>query len=1056
MSRFFIDRPIFAWVIAIVLMLAGGLAILTLPVAQYPTIAPPGVTITAVYPGASAQTLENTVTQVIEQQMKGLDHLEYVSSTSDSSGSVQISLTFSQSANPDIAQVQVQNKLQLATPLLPTAVQQQGLTVAKSAKNFLLIVSLYSETGAHSDSDVADILVSKLQDPLSRVTGVGDTQVFGSQYAIRIWLNPFKLNGYALTAGDVKAAVAAQNVQVSAGQLGAAPAPGGQQLNAVVSAQSLLQTPEQFANIILKTNPDGSAVYLRDVARVELGQDSYNAVTRYNGHPAAGFVIKLAPGANALSTVEAVKKRVAQLAVTLPPDVKVAYPVDSTAFVKLSIRSVIETLFEAVFLVFIVMYLFLQNWRATLIPTIAVPVVLLGTFGVLAALGYSINTLTLFAMVLAIGLLVDDAIVVVENVERLMAEEGLSPRDAARKSMEEITGALIGIALVLTAVFLPMAFFGGSTGVIYRQFAITIVSAMVLSVLVALILTPALCATLLKPPKPGAEHQTGRGFFGWFNRNFDRSVEGYQKGLRTITRRWIPFSILYLAIVLVMALLFVRLPTGFLPDEDQGEAITLFQLPAGATFNRTNQVAKAIEHHFLVDEKANVSGLFVVQGFSFAGASQNAGLAFSALSDWSQRKAAKNRAPAIAGRAMGAFSQIRDAQVFTIIPPSVQELGNASGFDFELEDQAGLGHERLAAARDQLLGAAAQDHALVAVRPNGLPDTPQVKVDVDQPHATALGLALGDVNDTLSTAWGGSYVNNFIDRGRVKRVYVQGDAPYRSKPEDLNDWFVRGSSGAMAPFSSFASTRWIVAPSRLERYNGLPSFEIQGQAAPGVSSGAAMDKMEAAVKSLPAGVGFEWTGLSYEERLAGSQAPMLYGLSILVVFLCLAALYESWSVPLSVILVIPLGVVGALLAATLRGFSNDVFFQVGLLTTMGLAAKNAILIVEFAESAERQGKSALEAALQGARLRLRPILMTSLAFIAGVFPLAISSGAGSGGQNDIGTGVVGGMISATVLAIFFVPLFFVLVRRFLGGRPPGAPPEAKADAAEPAPAGGPA
>ena len=831
MSRFFIDRPIFAWVIAIVLMLAGGIAIVTLPVAQYPTIAPPAVTITAVYPGASAQTLENTVTQVIEQQMKGLDHLEYISSTSDSSGQVQITLTFGQSANPDTAQVQVQNKLQLATPLLPLEVQQQGLTVAKAAKNFLVIVALYSETGAHTDSDVADILVSKMQDPLSRVTGVGDTQIFGAQYAIRIWLNPFKLDSYSLTATDVKAAVTAQNVQISAGQLGAAPAPPGQQLNAVVSAQSLLQTPEQFANIILKTNSDGSAVYLRDVARVELGQDSYNAVTRYNGHPAAGFVIKLAPGANALSTVEAVKKKVTQLAADLPPDVKVAYPVDSTAFVKLSIRGVVETLFEAVILVFIVMYLFLQNWRATLIPTIAVPVVLLGTFGVLAIFGYSINTLTLFAMVLAIGLLVDDAIVVVENVERLMAEEGLSPRDAARKSMDEITGALVGIALVLTAVFLPMAFFGGSTGVIYRQFSVTIVSAMVLSVLVALILTPALCATLLRPPKK-SEHQTQRGFFGWFNRNFDRGVEGYQKGLRTVTRRWFPFALIYIAIVAVMVLLFVRLPTGFLPDEDQGEAITLFQLPAGATFNRTNQVAKTIEHHFLVDEKADVRGQFVVQGFSFAGAAQNAGLAFTALTDWSQRKGAKNRAPAVAARAMQAFSQIRDAQVFTVIPPAVQELGNATGFDFELEDQGGLGHEKLAAARDQLLGMAAQDHTLVAVRPNGLPDTPQLKVNIDQAHAAALGLALTDVNDTLSTAWGGSYVNNFIDRGRVKRVYVEGDGPFRSKPQDLNDWFVRGTSGTMAPFSAFSTTNWIVGPSKLERYNGCRPLKSKDRRRP--------------------------------------------------------------------------------------------------------------------------------------------------------------------------------------------------------------------------------
>ena len=641
-------------------------------------------------------------------------------------------------------------------------------------------------------------------------------------------------------------------------------------------------------------------------------------------------------------------------------------------------------------------------------------------------------------MVLAIGLLVDDAIVVVENVERLMVEEGLSPRDAARKSMDEITGALIGIALVLTAVFLPMAFFGGSTGVIYRQFSITIVSAMVLSVLVALILTPALCATLLKPPQKD-EHQTKRGFFGWFNRTFDRGVEGYQKGLRTITKRWLPFGLIYLAIVAVMVLLFVRLPSGFLPDEDQGEALTLFQLPAGATFDRTNQVAKVIEHHFLVDEKADVHGLFVVQGFSLVGSAQNAGLAFTALTDWKDRKGAKNRAPAIAQRAMGAFSQIRDAQVFSVIPPAVQELGNATGFDFELEDQGGLGHEKLAAARDQLLGIAAQDHALVAVRPNGLPDTPQLKVNIDQAHAAALGLALTDVNDTLSTAWGGSYVNNFIDRGRVKRVYVEGDGPFRSKPEDLNDWFVRGASGTMAPFSAFSSTNWIVGPSKLERYNGLPSFEIQGQAAPGVSSGAAMDKMEAAVKRLPPGVGFEWTGLSYEERLSGSQAPMLYGLSVLVVFLCLAALYESWSIPVSVILVIPLGIVGALLAATFRGFTNDVYFQVGLLTTMGLASKNAILIVEFAESAEREGKSPIEAAIEGARLRLRPILMTSIAFIAGVFPLAISTGAGSGGQNDIGTGVVGGMLSATVLAIFFVPLFFVLVRRFMGGRPADPP-----------------
>ena len=1038
MSRFFIDRPIFAWVIAIVIMLAGVLAILTLPISQYPTVAPPAVTITATYPGASAQTLENTVTQVIEQQMKGLDHLEYISSTSDSSGSVSITLTFEQSANPDIAQVQTQNKLQLATPLLPTEVQQQGLVVAKAAKNFLLIVGLYSINGAHSDADLADILVSKLQDPLSRVNGVGDTQVFGSQYAIRIWLNPFQLDSYSLTAADVKAAVLAQNAQIAAGQLGAQPSPKGQLLNAIVSAQSRLQTPEQFADIVLKTNTDGSLVHLRDVARVELGQDNYNAVSRYNGHPAAGFLIKLAPGANALSTVTAVKARVGELAASLPSDVKISYPVDSTAFVKLSIRGVVETLIEAVILVFVVMYLFLQNWRATLIPTIAVPIVLLGTFGVLAIAHYSINTLTLFAMVLAIGLLVDDAIVVVENVERIMEEEHLPPREAARKSMGEITGALIGIALVLTAVFLPMAFFGGSTGVIYRQFSVTIVSAMVLSVIVALVLTPALCATLLRAPKKGA-HKARRGFFGWFNRTFDKGAQGYERGLRRIVKGWIPFGLAYLAVVGVLVVLFVKLPTGFLPDEDQGDAITLFQLPAGATFARTDKVARAIEHHFLVDEKADVEGLFTVQGFSFAGSGQNAGLAFALLKDWKDRKGAANRAPAIAQRAMAALSKVPDALIFTVIPPAVQELGNATGFDFELEDKAGLGHTALAAARDQLLGLAAQDPTLVGVRPNGLPDVPQLKVDVDTERAGALGLNLADVNDTLSTAWGGAYVNDFIDRGRVKRVYVEGDAPYRSKPSDLDDWFVRGASGTMAPFSSFATTRWIYGPAKLERYNGVPAFEIQGQAAPGVSSGAALDKMEALTKKLPSGVGFEWTGLSYEERLSGSQAPMLYALSIVVVFLCLAALYESWSVPVSVILVIPLGVVGAVLAATLRGLSNDVYFQVGLLTTMGLAAKNAILIVEFAEGAEREGKSSVEAAVEGARLRLRPILMTSLAFIAGVFPLAISTGAGSGGQNDIGTGVVGGMLTATVLAIFFVPLFFVLVRRAFGGRPPQTP-----------------
>jgi hydrophobe/amphiphile efflux-1 (HAE1) family protein len=1044
MSRFFIDRPIFAWVIAIVIMLAGGLAIGTLPVSQYPAIAPPSISITAIYPGASAQTLENTVTQIIEQQMKGLDHLEYLSSTSDSSGQVVVTLTFQQGTNPDIAQVQVQNKLQLATPLLPTQVQQQGLVVAKATRNFLLIMALYSQDGSHTNADLGDYIVSNMQDPLSRVTGVGDTQVFGGQYAMRIWLDPYKLNSFNLTTSDVKQAILAQNAQVSAGQVGAAPSVPGQQLNAVITAQSRLQTPEQFRGIVLKTNTDGSTVKLADVARVELGQDSYGFVSRFNGHPAAGFAIKLAPGANALNTAKAVKAEVAQLSAQFPPDVKVDFPVDTTPFVKISIEEVVKTLFEAVVLVFIVMFVFLQDWRATLIPTIAVPVVLLGTFGVLAVFGFSINTLTLFAMVLAIGLLVDDAIVVVENVERLMTQEGLGPKEAARRSMDEITGALIGIVLVLSAVFLPMAFFSGSTGVIYRQFSITIVSAMVLSVLVALILTPALCATLLKKHD---EPRKKRGFFAWFNKTFDKGVHSYEGGLRRTLKGWIPAVVVYIVIVGVLAFFFIRLPTGFLPEEDQGSAYTLIQLPPGATFERTDAVVKQVEKHFLEDEKANVEGIFTVQGFSFAGSGQNAGIAFIHLKDWSQRKGAKNRAPAIAARAMGAFSGIRDALVFAVIPPAVQELGNSSGFDFELKDIGGVGHAKLAQAEGMLLGMASKEPGLVAVRPNGLPDVPQLKVDVDPPRATALGLSVSDINDVLSTAWGSSYVDQFIDRGRVKRIYVQGDAPFRSKPEDLDRWYVRGSTGALAPFSSFSTTSWVQGPAKLERYNGLPAMEIVGQPAPGQSTGAAIATMERLAKQLPPGVGYEWTGLTYEEQASGNQAPLLYGLSILVVFLCLAALYESWSVPLAVVLVIPLGIVGALLAATARGLTNDVYLQVGLLTTMGLASKNAILIVEFAEGAQREGKSAFDAAMEAARLRLRPILMTSLAFIAGVLPLAISTGAGSGSQNDIGTGVVGGMLSATVLAIFFVPLFFVLVNRVFKPKVVGMP-DAPADRTE--------
>jgi multidrug efflux pump len=1036
MSRFFINRPVFAWVIAIIVMLAGGLSILSLPIAQYPSIAPPAISITAVYPGADANTVTSTVTQPIEQQMKGLDHLEYISSTGDGSGTSTITLTFAQGTNPDIAQVQVQNKLQLATPVLPQEVQQQGVVVAKATANILLGMAVYSEDGSHSSADLADLVNSRLLDPLSRVTGVGDTQLFGAQYAMRIWLDPYKLNNYGLTAGDVKAAVVAQNAQIASGQLGALPISGNQQLNAVVTSQSRLQTAQEFSDIVLKTNTDGSAVYMRDVARVEMGQDSYNIAARFNGHPSGGLGIKLAPGANALDTAKAVKARVYQIAKTFPPDVKVAFPYDTTPFVQLSIQDVVQTLIEAIILVFVVMFLFLQNWRATLIPTIAVPVVLLGTFGVLAIFGYSINTLTMFAMVLAIGLLVDDAIVVVENVERIMAEEGLSPREATRKSMDEITGALVGIVLVLTAVFLPMAFFGGSTGVIYRQFSITIVSAMLLSIMVALILTPALCATLLKPVAKG--HVQKRGFFGWFNRNFDRGVKDYEGALKHVTRRWVPYAIVYLVIVAAMAVLFVRLPTGFLPDEDQGVAFVLVQLPPGAAISRTVEAEKIVEHQFLVNEKAYVKGVFCIAGFSNAGQGQNAGQCFVLFKPFDERKGKAGRAQAVVARSFGAFSKVRDAMIFPLIPPAVLELGNATGFDMMLQDQANLGHDTLVAAQGQLLGMAAKDPALVGVRPNNLPDTPQLKVDVDHLKATALGLSLADVNDALGTAWGSAYVNDFIDRGRVKHVYVQGDSEYRSRPEDLDRWYVRGASGSLAPFSAFASSRWVSGPSQLQRYNGLPALEIQGQPAPGVSSGVAMQKIEAMAAKLPAGIGLEWTGLSYEERNAGSQTPFLFGLSFIVVFLALAALYESWSVPVAVLLVVPLGIVGALLAVTLRGLANDVFFQVGLLTTMGLAAKNAILIVEFAELAARQGRNPIEAAIEAGKLRLRPILMTSLAFVVGVLPLALSTGAGSGGQNDIGTGVVGGMIGATALAIFFVPLFYVLVRKVAKGKPHAA------------------
>ncbi|MFT3976054.1 MAG: efflux RND transporter permease subunit [Sphingomonas bacterium] len=1042
MSRYFIDRPIFAWVIAIIMMLAGGLAIRSLPVAQFPEIAPPSVSITAMYPGADAETLERTTTQIIEQQLKGIDHLRYFSSSSSSAGMLTITLTFEQGTNPDIAQVQVQNKLQAATPLLPREVQQQGLQVQKSAANFLIIVGLYSEGGAHSATDLADMVVSRLQDPISRVNGVGELQVFGAQYAMRIWVDPVKLNAYQLTIADVMSAVQAQNAQVSAGQIGAQPAPKEQMLNATVSVQSRLQTPEQFGQIRLKNGSDGSVVRLSDVARTELGAENYGFDTRFNGQPASGFGVRLASGANALATVEAVKARVAEIAKNLPADVKVAYPYDTTPFVRLSVKQVVETLFEAVVLVFLVMFLFLQNWRATLIPTIAVPVVLLGTFAVMAVAGFTINTLTLFGTVLAIGLLVDDAIVVVENVERLIVTEGLSPRDAARKSMDEISGALVGIGLVLSAVFLPMAFFGGSTGVIYRQFSITIVSAMVLSVLVALILTPALCATILKPHDPAKHDGDGplARFFRWFNDMFDRGRGRYEDGVRGTMRGWKRSLVVYLLIVLGMGFLFWRLPTAFLPDEDQGSLIAMVQGPSGATSSRTEKGLELIRSHFLSDPA--VESVFTINGFSFAGQGQNAGLSFISLKPWDERPGAKNKAQAVAARAMGAFSQYKDGMIFALVPPAVTELGNATGFDMQLVDVGNIGHEKLVQARNMLLGMAMQDKRIAQARPMNLDDAPQLKVNIDQDKARALGLDLESINSAISAAWGGAYINDFIDRGRVKRVYIQADEPYRMRPEDIGSFYVRGANNQMAPFSAFSTQEWISGPVQLTRYNGQSAMEIQGGAGPGVSTGTAMKAIEEMQAKLPPGTALEWTGLSYEEKLSGGQAPALYALSLLIVFLCLAALYESWSVPISVILVVPLGILGALLAATLTGLNNDIYLQVGLITTIGVSAKNAILIVEFAEERIAEGLRPFDAAIEAARLRLRPILMTSFAFIFGVMPLAISTGAGAGGQNAIGRAVVGGMLSATVLAIFFVPMFFVVVLRMFGhGDDPAAEPK---------------
>ncbi|EGK2204232.1 efflux RND transporter permease subunit [Salmonella enterica] len=1030
MANFFIRRPIFAWVLAIILMMAGALAIMQLPVAQYPTIAPPAVSISATYPGADAQTVQDTVTQVIEQNMNGIDNLMYMSSTSDSAGSVTITLTFQSGTDPDIAQVQVQNKLQLATPLLPQEVQQQGISVEKSSSSFLMVAGFVSDNPNTTQDDISDYVASNIKDSISRLNDVGDVQLFGAQYAMRIWLDANLLNKYQLTPVDVINQLKVQNDQIAAGQLGGTPALPGQQLNASIIAQTRLKDPEEFGKVTLRVNTDGSVVHLKDVARIELGGENYNVVARINGKPASGLGIKLATGANALDTATAIKVKLAELQPFFPQGMKVVYPYDTTPFVKISIHEVVKTLFEAIILVFLVMYLFLQNIRATLIPTIAVPVVLLGTFAVLAAFGYSINTLTMFGMVLAIGLLVDDAIVVVENVERVMMEDNLSPREATEKSMSQIQGALVGIAMVLSAVFIPMAFFGGSTGAIYRQFSITIVSAMALSVLVALILTPALCATLLKPVS-AEHHEKKSGFFGWFNTRFDHSVNHYTNSVSGIVRNTGRYLIIYLLIVVGMAVLFLRLPTSFLPEEDQGVFLTMIQLPSGATQERTQKVLDQVTHYYLNNEKANVESVFTVNGFSFSGQGQNSGMAFVSLKPWEERNGEENSVEAVIARATRAFSQIRDGLVFPFNMPAIVELGTATGFDFELIDQGGLGHDALTKARNQLLGMVAKHpDLLVRVRPNGLEDTPQFKLDVDQEKAQALGVSLSDINETISAALGGYYVNDFIDRGRVKKVYVQADAQFRMLPGDINNLYVRSANGEMVPFSTFSSARWIYGSPRLERYNGMPSMELLGEAAPGRSTGEAMSLMENLASQLPNGIGYDWTGMSYQERLSGNQAPALYAISLIVVFLCLAALYESWSIPFSVMLVVPLGVVGALLAASLRGLNNDVYFQVGLLTTIGLSAKNAILIVEFAKDLmEKEGRGLIEATLEASRMRLRPILMTSLAFILGVMPLVISRGAGSGAQNAVGTGVMGGMLTATLLAIFFVPVFFVVVKR---------------------------
>jgi multidrug efflux pump len=1025
MSTFFINRPIFAWVVAIVIMLAGALSIMKLPISQYPNIAPPAISVSVTYPGASAETAQNTVVQVIEQQLNGLDNLRYIASQSNSDGSATIIATFDQGTNPDIAQVQVQNKVSLAESQLPTEVVNQGIRIAKYQANFMLLVSLISTDGKMSNSDLSNLLVTKLEDPIVRTKGVGDFLLLGSEYAMRIWLDPAKLYKYQLVPSDVSAAIEAQNVQVSSGSLGGLPTVKDSKLSATIIGKTRFDSIHQFKNVLLKVNADGSQVRLSDVGNVDLGPESYSISSTFNGRPSTAIALRLASGANVLDTDRAVRETIAGLEDSLPAGVKVEFPYQTAPVVSASIEEVVKTLIEAIVLVFCVMLLFLQNLRATLVTTLVVPVVLLGTFGILAAAGYSINTLTMFGMVLAIGLLVDDAIVVVENVERVMTEEKLSPKDATIKSMKQIQGALFGIALVLSAVLVPMAFFGGSTGIIYRQFSITIVSAMALSVLMALIFTPALCATIIKH---NDEEKSQKGFAGWFNRNFDKGAMRYTRAVGTVISRRRLFMGIYLLIVIATGFMFTRVPTTFLPDEDQAVMFVQATLPANASAERTQQVLDNVREYLMTQESGIVSSVFTANGFSFAGRGQNVGIAFVQLKTWADRPAAAQKVQALAGRAMAHFATIKDARVFAFVPPAVMELGNATGFDFFLQDTNGKGHEALMAARNQFLQMASQDKRLMAVRPNGMEDEPQYQLEIDDERAQALGLSLDDINNTLSAAWGSAYVNQFMYNDRVKRVYIQGKAASRVTPEDLNNWYFRNSSGDMVPWSAFGSGKWVYGSPRYERFNGVSSVELMGSPAPGYSSGDANEAVMEIAAKLPPGYKVAWHGLSYEEKLSGSQTPALYSLSMIVVFLCLAALYESWSIPFSVMLVVPLGILGTIGAVLLRGLSNDVFFQVGLLTTVGLAAKNAILIVEFAkELHENEGMSVAQAAIEAAKLRIRPIIMTSMAFVLGVFPLTISSGAGAGSQHSIGTAVVGGMLTATFLAIFFVPMFYVTV-----------------------------